>query len=67
MTSPLSSERILAPHEHPAEIVASRRGQAGYDYEDGVHLFSSELLKFVYKKSQVLAGVRSVSSVHCSY
>jgi len=63
VTSPLSSERILAPHERPAEIVKLRQEQAGYDYEDGVHLFSNEalnmLLKFVYK-SQVLAGVRPV-------
>jgi adenylate cyclase len=54
-------ERILAPHECPAAIVKLRQEQAGYDYEDGIHLFSNEalnmLLKFVYK-SQVLAGVR---------
>ncbi len=64
------SERILAPHERPAEIVKLRQEQAGYDYEDGVHLFSNEalnmLLKFVYK-SQVLAGVRSVSYVFRIY
>jgi adenylate cyclase len=54
------TERILAPHECPAAIVKLRQEQAGYDYEDGVHLFSNEalnmLLKFVFK-SQVLAGV----------
>ena len=56
------SERILAPHECPAAIVKLRQEQAGYDYEDGVHLFSNEalnmLLKFMYK-SQVLTDVRS--------
>jgi adenylate cyclase len=58
------SERILAPHECPAAIVKLRQEQAGYDYEDGVHLFSNEalnmLLKFMYK-SQVLTDVRSLT------
>lgn len=54
------TERILSPHECPAAIVKLRQEQAGYDHEDGAHLFSNEalnmLLKFVFK-SQVLAGV----------
>jgi len=56
------AERMLGLHECPAAFVKLRMEQAGYDFEDGIHLLGAEslstLLKFVYK-SQLLAGVRS--------
>lgn len=46
-------ERILGPNEKLAAIVKLRMEQAGYEYEDGVHLLGTEnlniLLKFVCK------------------
>ncbi len=62
--SDFALERILGPNEKPAAIVKLRMEQAGYEYEDGVHLLGTEnlniLLKFVYK-AQLLAGVSCCS------
>ncbi|KAF9478381.1 adenylate cyclase [Pholiota conissans] len=57
-------ERILGPNERPAAIVKLRTEQAGYDYEDGLHLLGIEnlniLLKFVYK-AQHLTGEEQIN------
>lgn len=56
----ISIERMLGQHESPAAIVKLRMEQAGYDFEDGVHLLGIEslgiLARFLYK-SQLLAWV----------
>ncbi|CAA7260812.1 unnamed protein product [Cyclocybe aegerita] len=56
-------ERILGQNECPAQIVKLRMEQAGYDFEDGLHLLGAEslgiLLRFVYK-SQLLAGEEQI-------